>query len=92
MRIGRLDILKRLVERFDYTFLPRDRRRRRSATFKHLPDRPRRSVSTPNGVCGTRSSWRIKKTTSDRFFARNKRRSFDLVFHRWPARGGAGRP
>jgi len=77
MSIRRLDILKRLVDRFGYsTYL--EIGVAGGATFKHLP------VAEKTGVDPKWRLWyllnpRVKKITSDRFFAKNRRR-FDLVF------------
>ena len=77
MKIGRLDILKRLAKRFDYnSYL--EIGVAGGATFKHLP------VPDKIGVDPKWRLWyalnrRVKKTSSDRFFAKN-RRDFDLVF------------
>ncbi len=77
MKIGRLDILKRLVARYGYrSYL--EIGVAGGATFKHIP------VAEKIGVDPKWRLWyllnrRVKKTTSDRFFAKN-RRTFDLVF------------
>lgn len=77
MRIGRLDVLNRLVERFGYTSYL-EIGVAGGATFKKVP------VAERVGVDPKWRLWyvldpRVKKTTSDRFFEKNRRR-FDLVF------------
>lgn len=77
MNVSRLDVLVRLVERFGYgSYL--EIGVAGGATFKNVP------VAEKVGVDPKWRLWyaldrRVKKTTSDRFFAKN-RRLFDLVF------------
>lgn len=77
MRISRLDVLNRLVERFGYaTYL--EIGVAGGATFKNV------RVADKVGVDPKWRLWyaldrRVKKTTSDRFFEKNARR-FDLIF------------
>ncbi len=77
MSIGRLDILKRLAERYDYTTYL-EIGVAGGATFKHLPV-PEKIGVDPKWRLWYALNRRVKKTSSDRFFARNRRR-FDLVF------------
>jgi len=75
--IRRLDILSRFVSRFDYTSYL-EVGVAGGSTFKRMQIRKKVGVD-PKWRLWTLLDPRIKKTTSDRFFARN-RRSFDLVF------------
>lgn len=77
MNLRRLDILQRFVERFGYaSYL--EIGVAGGATFKHLPITDKVGVD-PNWRLWYALDRRVKKTTSDRFFAKNRRR-FDLIF------------
>ena len=77
MSIRRLDILQRLANRFSYkSYL--EIGVAGGATFKHIEIEDRIGVD-PKWRLWYAFDRRVKKTTSDRFFASN-RRHFDLVF------------
>ena len=77
MRITRLDVLTRLAEGFGYrSYL--EVGVAGGATFRHLPIEDRTGVD-PKWRLWYLLNPRVKKTTSDRFFARN-RKKFDLIF------------
>ena len=77
MRIRRLDILLGLIDRFGYSSYL-EIGVAGGATFRHIPLRDKVGVD-PQWRLWYALDPKVRKVTSDRFFARN-RRDFDLVF------------